>query len=139
MTYSDVANLLASEDPMERAQVLFCESLLPDQIERLLTDPDATVRKMAANMLGEISAEMILRVIARYPEEIGHFALHPAAPGIVLGHRALNWVGEPDLNRYLDYRNATNTQRGRMYEMWQTTADRMTTLAELWDTALGSA
>jgi hypothetical protein len=89
-------------------------------------------------MLDDVSAEMILHVIESYPEEIAHFALRSTAPGLVLGHRALNWVGEPDLKRYLDYRNATNTQRGRMYEMWQTTGDRMTTLAELWDAAVGS-
>jgi hypothetical protein len=139
MTHSDIATLLDSEDPMVRKRVLFCDSLSPDHIERLLTDPDATVREMAADMLDDVSAEMISRVLDEYPEEIGHFALRHTAPGIVLGHRALNWVGEPDLNRYLDYRNATNTQRGRMYAMYQTTGDRMTTLVELWDAAFGSA
>lgn len=137
MTFSDVATLLNSADPMDRRQAVLCEPLSPDQIERLLTDPDATVRKMAADLHRDISAEMILRVIEKYPQEIEHFALHSTAPGIVLGHRALNWVGQPNLERYLDYRNATNTQRGRMYEMWAAAGGGMTTLAELWDAAFG--
>ncbi|TFC54546.1 MULTISPECIES: hypothetical protein [unclassified Cryobacterium] len=137
MIHSDVATLINSDDPMDRAQAVLCESLSPDQIERLLTDPDATVRKMAEDLHRDISAEMILRVIEKHPQEIKHFALHSNAPGIALGHRALNWVGQPNLERYLDYRNATNTQRGRMYEMWAAAGGGMTTLAELWDNTFG--
>lgn len=135
MTHPDIATLLDSEDPLVRAQAVFSESITLDQIERLLTDSDATVRKMTADLHRDISPEMILRVIHKFPQDVAHFALHPTAPGIVLGHRGLSWVGEPDLKRYLDYRKATNTQRGRMYEMWAAAGGGPYTLAELWDSA----
>ncbi|WP_151199520.1 hypothetical protein [Cryobacterium sp. LW097] len=137
MTHPDIATLLDSEDPLVRAQAVFFESLSLDQIERLLTDSDATVRKMAADLHRDISSEMILRVIDKFPQDIAHFALHSTAPGKVLGHRGLSWVGEPDLKRYLDYRKATNTQRGRMYELWAAAGGGPYTLAELWDSAFG--
>lgn len=135
MTHPDIATLLDSEDPLVRAQAVFSESITLDQIERLLTDSDATVRKMTADLHRDISPEIILRVIHKFPQDVAHFALHPTAPGIVLGHRGLSWVGEPDLKRYLDYRKATNTQRGRMYEMWAAAGGGPYTLAELWDSA----
>jgi hypothetical protein len=135
MNHSDVDSRLDSADPLVRAQAVFCESLSLDQIERLLTDSDATVRKMAADLHRDIPPEMILRVIDKFPQEITHFALNATAPGIVLGHRGLSWVGEPDLKRYLEYRNATNTQRGRMYDMWAAARGGPSTLAELWDSA----
>jgi hypothetical protein len=137
MTHPDLATLLDSEDPLVRTQAVFLESLSLDQIERLLTDSDATVRKMAADLHRDISPEMILRVIDKFPQDIVHFALHATAPGIALGYRSLSWVGESDLKRYLDYRKATNTQRGRMYEMWATAGGGPYTLAELWDSAFG--
>jgi len=137
MTSPDVASLLDSEDPRDRQQAVFCESLSLDQIERLLTDSDATVRKMAADLHRDISSEMILRVIDKFPQDLTHFALHSTAPGIVLGQRGLSWVGEPDLKRYLEYRNATNTQRGHMYEKWAAAGGGPLTLAELWDSAVG--
>jgi hypothetical protein len=136
MTHPDIATLLNSEDPLVRAQAVF-ESLSLDQIERLLTDSDATVRKIAADLHRDISPEMILRVIDKFPQDISHFALHATAPGKVLGHRGLSWVGEPDLKRYLDYRKATDTQRGRMYEMWTAAGGGPYTLTELWDSAFG--
>jgi HEAT repeat protein len=135
--HPDINELLTSENWMVRAQAAIDEALSAEQVEALLTDQNETVRTIAADMHREVSEAVILRVIEKYPQDMLHFTLHASAPGIVLGHRALNWVGKPDLERYLNYQNATDSQWARMTELWTITSDRMTTLVDLWTEVVG--
>jgi hypothetical protein len=134
--HPDIDSLLCHENWMVRADLATDPSLSVDQIFRLMTDPNETVRAMTANWRRDVPEHVILRAIHEFPQDTPLYAFHAEAPGIALGFRGLSWVGQPNLERYLDYQNATNTQRGRMYEMWAASGGGPSTLRELWSKAL---